>query len=148
MGLFRNFRSITVGARHCTNAGTIATDPEFSNVKRRDWVIRGKDGESHILNDDFFERAFASIVEQLSSRASRDMRDHGYPSESNTFSNKLGHITGAVCENTERKHARATRRNSPPVRLIREMCRHSRRSESFLRTLSAAHRSPKANHSI
>jgi hypothetical protein len=64
MGLFRILRPITVNARQCTQAGTIATDLGFANVKPGDWIISGEDGESYILDNEFFQRTFAPIEEQ------------------------------------------------------------------------------------
>jgi len=65
MGLFRIFRPITVDARQCTRAETIATDIGFTNVNPGDWVIRGEGDESYILKNDFFQRTFAPVEVQL-----------------------------------------------------------------------------------
>lgn len=65
MGLFRISRPIVVDARQCSEAGTIATDLGFINVKRGDWIIRGEDGESYILDDGFFQRTFSPLDEHL-----------------------------------------------------------------------------------
>jgi hypothetical protein len=65
MGLFRIFRPITVEAKQCTRAETIATDIGFTNVNAGDWVIRGEGGESYILNNDFFQRTFTQVEESV-----------------------------------------------------------------------------------
>ena len=67
MGLFRISRPLVVDARQCSEAGTIGTDLGFINVKRGDWIIRGEDGESYILDDAFFQRTFSPLQEHLPS---------------------------------------------------------------------------------
>ena len=59
MGLYRLFRPLTVDAVQCIEAGTIATDFGFTDVKRGDWIICGEDGENYILDNEFFQRTFA-----------------------------------------------------------------------------------------
>jgi len=87
MGLFRIFRPITVDARQCTRAETIATDLGFINVKPGDWVIRGEDGESYILNNDFFKRTFAPAEERQLNRKSPGEPDPAHAAGSKTNAN-------------------------------------------------------------
>jgi len=90
MGLFKNCRPITVDARQCIEAGTIATDLGFCNIERGDWIIRGEDGESYILNDEAFQRTFAPVEEREWSRESRGAPESiGQP-----FSNSSWHPAG------------------------------------------------------
>jgi hypothetical protein len=60
METFRTCRPMTVEARQCTKAETVATDLGFVNVKSGDWVIHGEDGESYVVDDAFFRRTFTS----------------------------------------------------------------------------------------
>jgi hypothetical protein len=61
MSAFRTCRPLLVDATQCTEAGTISTDLGFTNVKRGDWVVRGEDGESYVVDDEFFQRTFRPI---------------------------------------------------------------------------------------
>ncbi len=66
MGLFRICRPITVDAKQCTEPGTITTDLGFVNVKRGEWIVRGEDGETYILGDEFFRCTFFPLCKQVS----------------------------------------------------------------------------------
>ena len=70
MGLFRIFRPITIEARQCRKAETIATDLGFANIMPGDWVISGEDGERYSLSDDCFHRTFEPVAEEQLSRQS------------------------------------------------------------------------------
>ena len=94
MGLYRNCRPIAVDAKQCTEAGTIATDLGFSNVERGEWIIRGEDGESYILNNEAFQRTFAPVEERQLSRESRGAPDL----ISQPFPIHHGILEDAVCE--------------------------------------------------
>jgi hypothetical protein len=94
MGLFRISRSITVDARQCTRAETVATDLGFTNVRPGDWVIRGEDGESYILNDDFFQRTFAPAEERQLRRKSPGELGPTHAAGSKTNSNSSGRPKG------------------------------------------------------
>jgi hypothetical protein len=100
MGLFRICRPITVDARQSSEAGTIATDLGFIHVKRGDWIIRGEDNESYILNDEFFQRTFAPVKEEQLSREVRAAPDQAPAAENS----KTSPYTVDSCVRGRRKH--------------------------------------------
>lgn len=104
MGLYRNCRPITVDAQQCFQSGTIATDLGFSHVERGDWVIRGEDGESYIVNDEFFQRTFKAIEERGLSCESRGAQAQERDSSDQSFPQSTGRIAG------RRAHRHRTRR--------------------------------------
>ena len=59
MSAFRTRRPLLVDANQCQNPATIATDSGFRHVERGDWVIRGENGETYVVDDAFFQRTFA-----------------------------------------------------------------------------------------
>ena len=112
MGLYRNCRPIAVDAKQCTEAGTIATDLGFSNVERGEWIIRGEDGESYILNNEAFQRTFAPVEERQLSRESRGAPDL----ISQPFSNSSWHPRGRrVRGRRTHRSFRAARRRDVPM---------------------------------
>lgn len=72
LGLYRTLRPIIVDARQCTHAETITTDLGFINTKQGEWVIRGESGESYVLDDAIFRRAFIPLQGDV--RATTDPR--------------------------------------------------------------------------
>jgi hypothetical protein len=63
MAIYRTLRPITVDARQCTAAETIATDLGFVNARQGEWVIRGEGGECYLVDDAFFQRTFIAVQE-------------------------------------------------------------------------------------
>lgn len=113
MGLFRIFRPITIDARQCSEAGTIATDLGFINVKRGDWIIRGEDNEGYILNDDFFQRTFAPVDDQQGSRESRGTPDRAQPVSANSSVCPSGGTVQLQVRGHRTRRLHAARRRNP-----------------------------------
>jgi len=142
MGLFRLSRPITVDARQCTRSETIATDLGFTNAKTGDWVIGGENGESYILNNEFFQRTFAPVEEQQLSCEERVAQGRTHTAGSKTYSNSPGHVTRhassrPLCSEMEASDALSPwEARTPP------------RGENFARSVSIARMNRKVNHSI
>jgi hypothetical protein len=58
MSAFRTCRPLLVDANQCQHPGTIATDTGSRHVERGDWIIRGENGETYVVDDAFFQRTF------------------------------------------------------------------------------------------
>jgi hypothetical protein len=54
---------MVVDALQCNQSKTIATDLGFVNVKPGDWVVCGEGGETYIIDDEYFQRAFVPAQE-------------------------------------------------------------------------------------
>lgn len=61
MSKFRTRRPLLVDATQCKERKTVATDLGFRDVSAGDWIIRGENGESYVVDDAFFQRTFTSI---------------------------------------------------------------------------------------
>ena len=61
MSAFRTRRPLLVDATQCTYSSTITTDTGFRHVERGDWIIRGENGETYVVDDAFFQRTFTPI---------------------------------------------------------------------------------------
>lgn len=61
MGKSRTCRLLLVDATQCTEPATVATGLGFANIQRGDWIIRGEDGESYVVDDAFLQRTFIFI---------------------------------------------------------------------------------------
>ena len=149
MGLFRIFRPITVDAKQCTKAGTIATDLGFSNVKPGDWIIRGEDGESYILNNEFFQRTFAPAEEQPLSRQPRSAPDQPHAVTSKFHPNPLTRGR-RVCARGRRmlRLAFSARKRTVSIHWIhRRGTDTALRGENLARAVSAPSKNHKVKHS-
>lgn len=94
MGSFRIFRPITIDARQCRKAETIATDLGFAYLMPGDWLIQGEDGERYILSDDFFHRTFEPVDESRLSHELQGELDGTHTISGKTHSNQFGRVTG------------------------------------------------------
>lgn len=63
MPKYRTSRPMVVDALQCNQSKTIATDLGFVNVKPGDWVVCGEAGETYIVDDEYFQRAFVPAQE-------------------------------------------------------------------------------------
>jgi hypothetical protein len=61
MSTFRTLRPLVVDATQCERAKTIATDTGFCNVSKGDWIVRGENGETYVVDDAFFQRTFTPL---------------------------------------------------------------------------------------
>ena len=50
-----------VDATQCESAKTIATDTGFCNVSKGDWIVKGENGETYVVDDTFFQRTFMPL---------------------------------------------------------------------------------------
>ena len=61
MSAFRTCRPLLVDANQASEPSAIATDLGFVNVKRGEWIVRGEDGETYVVDDAFFQRTFTPL---------------------------------------------------------------------------------------
>src|ERR1700691_1392714 len=61
MSTFRTLRPLVVDATQCEQGKTIATDTGFCNVSKGDWIVKGENGETHVVDDAFFQRTFTPL---------------------------------------------------------------------------------------
>ena len=61
MSTFRTLRPLVVDATQCEHAKTIATDTGFCNVSKGDWIVKGENGETYVVDDAFFQRTFTPL---------------------------------------------------------------------------------------
>jgi len=67
MSAFRTCRPLLVDANQASEPSTIATDLGFVNVKRGEWIVRGEDGETYVV-DDAFSSALSSPSKNIPGR--------------------------------------------------------------------------------
>jgi hypothetical protein len=61
MSAFRTVRPLLIDAIQCDHPKTIATDTGFCNVSKGDWIVKGENGETYVLDDAFFQRTFTPL---------------------------------------------------------------------------------------
>jgi len=61
MSTFRTLRPLVVDATQCEHSKTIATDIGFCNVSKGDWIVKGENGETYVVDDAFFQRTFTPL---------------------------------------------------------------------------------------
>jgi hypothetical protein len=61
MRTFRTLRPLLVDATQCEHSETIATDTGFCNVSKGDWIVKGENGETYVVDDAFFQRTFTPL---------------------------------------------------------------------------------------
>lgn len=61
MSTFRTHRPLVVDATQCEQAKTIATDIGFCNVAKGDWIVKGENGETYVVDNAFFHRTFTPL---------------------------------------------------------------------------------------
>ena len=61
MSTFRTLRPLVVDATQCEQSKTIATDIGFCNVAKGDWIVKGENGETYVVDDTFFQRTFTPL---------------------------------------------------------------------------------------
>jgi hypothetical protein len=61
MSTFRTLRPLVVDATQCEQPRTIATDTGFCNVAKGDWIVKGENGETYVVDDAFFQRTFTPL---------------------------------------------------------------------------------------
>ena len=61
MSTFRTLRPLVVDATQCEHGKTIATDTGFCNVSKGDWIVKGENGETYVVDDAFFQRTFTPL---------------------------------------------------------------------------------------
>ena len=58
MSTFRTLRPLIVEATQCEHSKSIATDGGVCNVSKGDWIVKGENGETYVVDDAFFQRTF------------------------------------------------------------------------------------------
>jgi hypothetical protein len=61
MSTFRTLRPLIVEATQCEHSKSIATDGGVCNVSKGDWIVKGENGETYIVDDAFFHRTFTPL---------------------------------------------------------------------------------------
>jgi hypothetical protein len=54
MRAFRTLRPLLVDATQCEHSETTATDTGFCNVSKGDWIVKGGNCETYVVDDAFF----------------------------------------------------------------------------------------------
>jgi hypothetical protein len=60
---FRTLRPLLVDARQCKVSETVVTSSGFCDASSGDWIVRGENGETYVVDNAFFHRTFAPIPE-------------------------------------------------------------------------------------
>jgi hypothetical protein len=58
MSTFRTLRPLLVDATQCEHSETIVTDTGFCNVSKGDWIVKGENDETCVVDNAFFHRTF------------------------------------------------------------------------------------------
>ena len=61
MNKYRTQRPLLVEATQCSKEMTLKTDAGERQIKPGDWIIRGEDNESYVVDAAFFQRTFEPI---------------------------------------------------------------------------------------
>ena len=61
MSTFRTLRPLIVEATQCEHSKSIATETGVCNVSKGDWIVKGENGETYIVDDEFFHRTFTPL---------------------------------------------------------------------------------------
>ena len=77
MSTFRTLRPLVVDATQCDQSKTIATDIGFCNVSKGDWIVKGENGETYVLDDEFFKRTFTPFQAYPWELESKEGRHYG-----------------------------------------------------------------------
>jgi hypothetical protein len=75
MSTFRTLRPLLVDATQCEHSKTIATG--FCNVSKGDWVVKGENGETYVVDDAFFQRTFTPFQTYPRKLENEEGRNYG-----------------------------------------------------------------------
>jgi hypothetical protein len=77
MSAFRTLRPLVVDATQCQRSETVATDTGFCKVSRGDWIVKGENGETYVVDDSFFQRTFTPFQNYPSQLKNEEGRHYG-----------------------------------------------------------------------
>ena len=77
MSTFRTFRPLLVDATHCERSETIVTKTGFCKVSKGDWIVKGENGETYVVDSAFFQRTFTPVDIRPHSLESVEGRHYG-----------------------------------------------------------------------
>jgi hypothetical protein len=77
MSAFRTVRPLLIDATQCDHPKTIATDTGFCNVSKGDWIVKGENGETYVLDDAFFQRTFTPLQTYPGEATTQEGRHYG-----------------------------------------------------------------------
>jgi hypothetical protein len=77
MSTFRTLRPLIVDATQCERPKSIDTDLGSLNVSKGDWIVKGENGETYVVDDAFFQRTFTPIQTYPWERQKEEGRDYG-----------------------------------------------------------------------
>jgi hypothetical protein len=77
LNIFRTVRPLIVDATQCTQSQTIAADIGFCNVTKGDWIVKGENGETYVVDDAFFQRTFTPLRTYPGDHPSEEGRNYG-----------------------------------------------------------------------
>jgi hypothetical protein len=77
MSAFRTLRPLLVDASQCEHAKTITTDIGFCNVSKGDWIVKGENGETYVVDDAFFQRTFTPLQAHPGQLENEEGRHYG-----------------------------------------------------------------------
>jgi hypothetical protein len=77
MSAFRTVRPLLVDATQCECSKTIATDTGFCNVSKGDWIVKGENGETYVVDDTFFHRTFMPLQSYPRELKNEEGRNYG-----------------------------------------------------------------------
>jgi hypothetical protein len=61
MSTFRTLRPLIVDATQCDGSEEIVAGPDGRRASKGDWIVKGENGETYIVDNAFFQRTFTSF---------------------------------------------------------------------------------------
>jgi hypothetical protein len=77
MSIFRTVRPLIVDAVQCESTGTLPADCGIGTVIKGQWIVKGENGETYILDDSFFKRTFQPLPGTALYLESKEGRSYG-----------------------------------------------------------------------
>jgi hypothetical protein len=77
MSTFRTIRPLIVDAFQCESTGTLTAHSTLGTVLKGQWVVKGENGESYVVDDSFFKRTFQALPGAPLNLESNEGRNYG-----------------------------------------------------------------------
>jgi hypothetical protein len=77
MSTFRTLRPLVVDATQCDGSEKIFTGADGRIASKGDWIIKGENGETYIVDNAFFQRTFTSFQTYPSKLNNEEGRHYG-----------------------------------------------------------------------
>ena len=77
MATFRTLRPLIVDAKQCERSETITVDTGVCSVLKGDWIVKGENGETYVVDDAFFHRTFTPLQTYPGTRQTEEGRHYG-----------------------------------------------------------------------